>query len=384
MIVLHDLILFNGDKVNISISDRVIVKESEFNNTEKKALRLHFENSLAFPGLINSHDHLEFNLFPKLGNKIYDNYLDWGTDIHFQNKKEISGVLAIPEMLRAQWGIYKNLLNGITTVVQHGKTFRVNDAIINVIQNTQSLHSVGLEKNWRFKLNNPFKKNIPCVIHLGEGTDGIAFNEINELLHWNLLHRKLVAVHAIAMNPEQAKNFEAIIWCPDSNFFLQNKTAGISKLKKETKIVFGTDSTLSASWNIWDQLRLARTTNMLTNEELFASITSTAAEMWKLNTGAVIEGKNADIVIAKMKDTNSVVDSFYAINPEDIQLVICNGDIKLFDKELVPQIKDQHLKNTFSEVYLNNVCKFVKGDVPALIKKIKQYNSEIKFPVHTD
>jgi cytosine/adenosine deaminase-related metal-dependent hydrolase len=35
---------------------------------------LDLNGALAFPGLINSHDHLDFNLFPPLANRIYNNY----------------------------------------------------------------------------------------------------------------------------------------------------------------------------------------------------------------------------------------------------------------------------------------------------------------------
>jgi len=31
---------------------------------------------MAFPGLINSHDHLDFNLFPLWGNRKYNNYVN--------------------------------------------------------------------------------------------------------------------------------------------------------------------------------------------------------------------------------------------------------------------------------------------------------------------
>jgi|GEM_PF-4212352 len=39
-------------------------------------LCLTFNGSLVFPGLINSHDHLDFNSFPLLGNRIYNNYTE--------------------------------------------------------------------------------------------------------------------------------------------------------------------------------------------------------------------------------------------------------------------------------------------------------------------
>ena len=43
---------------------------------------LDFEEVIAFPGLTNSHDHLEFNLYPALGHKQYADYREWGDDIH--------------------------------------------------------------------------------------------------------------------------------------------------------------------------------------------------------------------------------------------------------------------------------------------------------------
>jgi len=44
---------------------------------------------------------------------------------------------------------------------------------------------------------------------------------------------------------------------PDSNYFLVGETADVGMLKQHINIIFGTDSALSASWSIWEQLRLA-------------------------------------------------------------------------------------------------------------------------------
>ena len=96
---------------------------------------LHFNKVIAFPGLINSHDHLDFNLFPQLGNRIYNNYTEWGDDIHKTDKVKINTVLSIPKKLRVEYGIYKNLLNGITTVVNHGNTLAITNSLIHVFQN---------------------------------------------------------------------------------------------------------------------------------------------------------------------------------------------------------------------------------------------------------
>src|ERR1035438_6562637 len=61
------------------------------------SLRIRFEKALVFPGLINSHDHLDFNLFPRLGNRLYMNYREWGLEINKENKNLIGAILRIPQ-----------------------------------------------------------------------------------------------------------------------------------------------------------------------------------------------------------------------------------------------------------------------------------------------
>ena len=345
----------------------------------KDELELDCKGALAFPGLINSHDHLEFNLFPQLGNYHYKNYVEWGDDIHRQNKEVINDVLKIPKEIRVQFGIYKNLLNGVTTVVQHGEYFQLSDPIIDIFQDSYSLHSVCLEKKWKLQLNRPFRRPRPFVIHVGEGVDLESKEEINELTRWNLFKRKLIAIHGVAMTEKQARSFEALIWCPDSNFFLFNATADINKLRQHTKILFGTDSTLSANWNLWEQLRLARRTQQLSDEDLFDSLTTTASDVWGFNDiGSLKTGKGADIVVARQKNEGDLLDRFFDINPADILLVIKKGKVVLFDESMYNPMARLGNQN-FSMVSFTKGKKYVKGDLPALLKDIKQYMPQIQF-----
>src|ERR1700754_3309190 len=101
------------------------------------------EGALAFPGLINSHDHLDFNLFPQLGSRKYNNYTEWGNYIQQEYKNEIADVLKVPQTLRSQWGMYKNLLCGVTTVVNHGSGSDIADKLITIFDEKHDLHSVG-------------------------------------------------------------------------------------------------------------------------------------------------------------------------------------------------------------------------------------------------
>ena len=366
----------SNETINIKIDGGKIAEISSL-PIAADVLKLDFKGAIVFPGLINSHDHLDFNLFPQLGDKIYNNYTEWGEYIHQTYKSEIAPVLKIPVELRYQWGIYKNLLCGVTTVINHDEKKGIATYLINVFENSHCIHSLGFEKRWKFKLNNPFKKQLPVNIHLGEGVDLQAENEIPQLLKWNILNRKLVAVHAVAMTEDQADKFEAIVWCPQSNYFLLDKTAPVDLLKNHTNILLGTDSTLTSEWDVWEHLRLARESRLLSDDELYNTVTQNAAQTWGLNSGEIMPGKNADLVVAKSTHKQGF-DAFYEITPADLLLVIHQGKIRLFDEDLLGQLGK--LKEGFSQIYINGVCKYVQGDLPGLMADIRKYQPSTNFP----
>lgn len=347
--------------------------------------QLTFSNALVFPGLINSHDHLDFNLFPQLGNRIYTNYTEWGKDIHAQHKELINRILSIPRQLRILWGIYKNLLNGITTVVNHGPPLKIHHDLISVFQDCYSLHSTGFEKNWRWKLNRPARHR-PFVIHTGEGTDEHARKEIDDLIRWNLFKRDIIGVHGVAISEKQAEALKALVWCPASNYFLLNRTASVKKLKKKTRIIFGTDSTLTACWNLWEHLRLARTTGLANDAELFNMLTISPAEVWGLRKcGKISEHCEASLVVAanNSQQSRATMNAFYATNPEDILLVMHKGNIRLFDAGLLEQLSNSGFDLTnFSKIQVNGIEKYVEGNLPGLIKEIRKYCPGAHLPVN--
>lgn len=336
------------------------------------ALAINFTGELISPGLINSHDHLDFNLFPQLGSKIYANYTEWGKDIHKVYTQTIDSILTVPIELRENWGIYKNLLCGVTTVVNHGEKLKITAAPIQVLEDNLSLHSVHFEKNWKAKLNNPFNHHAKAVIHIGEGTDQAAQAEINTLIKWNILKRKLIGIHGVALTHAQAKSFEALVWCPQSNYFLLNRTANIEQLKMHVPILFGTDSTLTSNWNIWDHLRLAQRTNLLTDSEIYQTLTTNPAKTWGLNSGNLTTGSDANLVVIKNK-------AFFKTQPSDMILIMYLGNILLFDESLKIQLSAIDLSK-YSRISINNSIKYVIGNLPKLMEEIREFAPSINFP----
>jgi hypothetical protein len=284
------------------------------------------KNVIAFPGLINSHDHLDFNLFPFLGNKIYDDYTQWGGDIHKNNNQQINTVLGIPLSLRIRWGIFKNLISGVTNIVHHGGHHDlIRKFPYPVFLNYQYLHSLETERFWKIKVNLPVRGNI--MIHIGEGTNQKARREIDQLISYNLFNRGIVGVHAIEMDEGQSNQFKAIVWCPDSNIKLYGKTASVNRLKLHTAVLFGTDSTVSASPNIWEQLRNARELDLLSDGEIFESLVE---QPLKIFHGMIPNG----YIIARKKSSD-IWNSFFKIDPEDLLLVTIKNKVMLIDQSIV-------------------------------------------------
>jgi hypothetical protein len=332
--------------------------------------------------------------------------------------------------LRTQWGVYKNLLNGFTTVVNHGERLATDASLINVFQEYYCLHSVGFERNWRWKLNKPLAASMPVVLHVGEGTDAAAKQEIDRLIRWNLRRRPLVGIHGVGMNDRQAAHFRALVWCPASNYFLLDRTAPIDRLKQKVPVVFGTDSTLTAGWNSWAQIRMGRISQLASDRELLDMLTTTPAAVWGLtDRGALAAGRAADLVIArpnpgkrdttnsgKRDTTNSDkrdttnpdkrdttnpdkrdttnpgkrgainpepgtqhMDSFFKLDPEDLLLVLHEGNIRLFDHSLRSSLIAAGLiKEDFYQTRPGG--KFVSGDLPGLMQEIRGYYPAVQFP----
>jgi len=340
---------------------------------------INFKNALAFPGLFNVHDHLEFNLFPRLRSKIYKDYLEWGNDIQISYSNEINSVLKIPVELRIKFGMIKNLLNGFTTVMHHGiNSIQKSDQIINVFDNYNFLHSVSLEKNWCIKLNLK-PNNLPFVIHLGEGTGETIENEINKLFKWNIFNKKIVAVHGISLNEKDAEKLTALIWCPDSNLFLYNKTANVSELKNKIPILFGTDSNLTSDPNSWNHIRTARGINALNDEEFINSLTSLPGELLNIKEiGKIKEGYRADIVVVKKKSENNY-EAFFNINPEDILLIIRDGKIILFDESLENECGFLN----YQKFKISESIKFTSKEIVEVIKKLESLKIKLPLEIST-
>ncbi len=289
--------------------------------------RLALGDAIAFPGLINSHDHLEFNCYPPMGSPPYRDFVEWSRDV--QARPELIEIVeAIPQVTRAQFGLLKNLLWGVTAVADHGGKAISRSEAVAVLTRYRSLHSPELEPWGPLRL---LAGGGTVVLHIAEGTTPESRRRALAFLRWNLFRRPIAGVHAVSLEGDDFGRLTALIWCPASNLFLFGQTADVGTAARRTRILFGTDATLSAPGTIWDHLLQAR--GVLPEQEIFASLTTQAARFWRLPSSRWQQ----DFVVARRRKAGKW-DAFFSITPDDILLVVRGGKIMLVDAALAAAV----------------------------------------------
>ncbi len=188
---------------------------------------IRFDNHYLYRGLINAHDHLEMNLYPRMGNPPYNNYTEWARDIYKPLESPVKEIESVPIRYRLMWGGIKNLISGVTTAVHHNPWHYSMDFNfpIRVLKKYQWAHSVAFEKNSKKKFS--IKKKTPFIIHAAEGIDEFARNEIDQLDKLGLLNANSVLVHGVAIGKNEiemmSKASASMVWCPSSNFLVCSK-----------------------------------------------------------------------------------------------------------------------------------------------------------------
>lgn len=346
----------------MKFSDLLIVKDWKNNGVgniciEKGLISDKFHDNIlvdckdliAYPSLINIHDHLVGNWLPKgAPNRPYKNTSIWVKDMKnsesvLERDKFWKGVLVdltendgIP---MAKLGVYKNIFSGVTIVQDHipnQKSEYYNSFPIKIISNYRQGHSI-LLKNWwggdDLKKEMQETENItPFIIHLAEGTDEDAKIAFDRLTEMDLLKSNSILIHCTALTKSQLKKVKdveaSIAWCPNSNIFLLGTTLNLDTvLNLDINLCVGTDSTLSGSINLLKELAyINRTFKQISLPLLFKMVTENPAKALMLDNynGKIELNKDANILITK-KLAKDPYENLLKINFSDIELLMYCG-----------------------------------------------------------
>lgn len=289
------------------------------------------------PGLINAHDHLQFNLYSRIGTPPYANAYEWGKDILTNFRHVVDPIERIPLRQRLLWGACKNLFSGITYVVHHDPLslqFRWRFPI-GVLRRFTFAHSIGNEPALRERLKER-QPNVPFIIHLAEGTDERSGKEVQTLNQLGGLDERTVAVHAIKINDDDIATLaaanSAVVWCPASNLFLFGVSAPVVKLMGRVPVALGTDSTLTGSISLFDEMRCARNQTTFTSQQVFQMVTENPRRIFHLPThaGHLAENQPADLFLVPSRESDPY-QSVVSAEPEHIMLLMRNGRLVFYD-----------------------------------------------------
>lgn len=278
------------------------------------------ERFLVLPGMVNAHDHLEFNSFPVLGRQgAYPDMYEWAGEIQSQrNAPEIRAALKIPLEDRLRLGGLKNLLSGVTTVAHHNpwnacfeKQFAVR-----VLRDCAWSHSLGLDED----IVDTFRRSsreLPWVVHAAEGVSERASREIDDLERLGLIAANTVLVHVLGATRRQLERIveksASVISCPVSNLFLYGRTLDFENLPEGLRIALASDSAASGSSGILEDLRMLRSLSGWPEEKIWNMVTGAPSRILRLSPDL------ADLVV------------FQDFDPV---LVMIDGEVRMTGEEL--------------------------------------------------
>ena len=314
-------VVVSGDRV-LEVTDRAEQHQADRD--------VDLEGRLLLPGLVNGHDHLDFSTFPFLGNPPYAGVYDWAADVEGGKADSLAReALEVPLTDRLFLGGLRNLLSGVTAVAHHNPYHRSlgrRDFPVRVLDRYQFAHSPGLTQELK-RTYRSTDRRIPWMVHLAEGTNERAAGELALLQRAGVLRHNTVAVHAIAVTPEQMSAMAAagacVVWCPESNRRLYGATVSPPALKAAgVRIGLGSDSPVSGVRDALSNLAAARREAVLTDAELLRLATIDTAEVVRLPAGDVRRGAPADLIAV------SSLEGLLAGERESLDLVMSRGEAR--------------------------------------------------------
>jgi cytosine/adenosine deaminase-related metal-dependent hydrolase len=323
-----------------------------------------------YPGLINAHDHLEMNLYSKMGKPFYKNYVEWSKDIYKPGDSPIREIEKVDIKDRLLWGGLKNLISGVTTVVHHNPwndIFESSRFPVKVFKEMKWAHSLAFGGN---DVRKEFNDKIPFVIHAAEGIDDFAFSELSSLDSLGLLQKNTVLIHGVALERDSSGSFSngkfSVVWCPASNHFMFGQTAPIERIKSKLRVALGTDSTMTGSATLLEEMCVAGQTHKASRVEIFDMVTVNAGTIFNLPAPEINAGQPADLFIVPMRKSD-YIENLFSASPSDLAMVMVGGRVRL-QSELI----DKKIISDSYSVKISGERKLTDVDVSSLKKRIEK------------
>lgn len=324
------------------------------------AFRVDLRDHLIFPGLVNAHDHLQLNNVPPLAHSepFTDSYAWIDAFESHRHDPDVVAAVGVPSAARHWQGGLKNLLAGATTVAHHdpwNPTLDDPDFPVGLLRDFGWSHSLrlGEQRGDQPPRYGPAVRASfagtssahPWIIHLAEGTGEVARAELGQLDALGCLAANTVLVHGVGMTGQDIDRViergAAVVWCPSSNTGMLGRTLhprDIRRLFAAGCLALGSDSRLTGSRDLLDELRAAAAQSDLSSRELLRLVTACARDILRMaGCGGLDVGQQADCVILRA-----------GVDPYDTLLETGRGDVRAVVRGGVPLIADPDFAGWFA------------------------------------
>ncbi len=333
---------------------------------------------LVLPGFVNAHDHLQFALYPRMGNPPYRNYIEWGDDIHRRFASEIARQHAIPKAVRLWWGGIRNLLGGVTTVCHHDPLWpelQKEDFPVRVVREYGWCHSLALGGDLREAYDaTPVSR--PFIVHACEGIDKQAREELWGLERLGVLDDCTVLVHGLAMNREGfdliRERGTSLIACPTSNRFLYREVPDPFLLSRIEKLAIGSDSSLTAEGDLLDEVSFATRILGIPASAAYHMVTTAAAAILRLGDtqGSIKEFGVADLIA--VRDTGrDPADRLDTLSMKDVELVMVGGRVHLAAEAMLERLPFA-VRHGLEPLSVDGAVRWLRAPVRALLQQAEK------------
>jgi hypothetical protein len=330
------------------------------------------------PGLINAHDHLEFALFPRLANPPYQNYVEWGEDIHNRFPEIIAKHRAVPKDVRLWWGGIKNLLCGATTVSHHNPLWpdlKREDFPVRVVQEYGWGHSVALGGDLR-EARSATPDGRAFIVHACEGVDQGAQKELWELDRLGVLDASTVLVHGLAIDSNGLALLRdrqaSLIVCPSSNEFLYGRLPDIEMFNAIDNVALGNDSPLTAEGDLLDEIRFSMCSCDMPPQIAYRMVTEAPARILRLANGeGSIRVFGVGDLVAVRDTGHDPADRLSTLSMEDIELVMIGGRVQLASQDIVERLPGS-AQQGLEPLRIGETIRWLRAPVQDLLQKAEE------------
>jgi len=330
-------------------------------------------NGIIFPGLINIHNHLDWNMFPVWdAPEKYEIRYDWQAASEYDRdlRKPHEVLIDDFKIEMTKYAEVKALVGGTTTI--QGSSDPWENAFTKIlVRNIEKdsdiqvkiqsrIGNISSDDDYYEKVLKNIQKGETQVFiqHLAEGTNNEAKDEFSKLKELGLLREEVVIIHGTALGPQEFEEMSnsktKLAWSPLSNLLLYGDTTDVDDAWKSGVLVSLTsDWSPSGSKNLLWELKVADWWNKKSFDEFFTdyelvkmvTVNPAISIKWDDSVGMIAPNHLADLVV--INDNND--DPYRALidaSDSDVLLVVINGDAIYGTKDLMQSLG----KNEFDEV----------------------------------